>query len=408
MTAILISSVMTDALGFAIPTVIGVALTIAFVAWQRTLARAQRRPEPPRKKLWHYPSVSVIRPVRGADVGARENFEAALDTGYPGDVETLFVFDDESDPGLPIAREVVRAHIAAKRPGRAAVLVAGAPPPARTGKLNAMIVGAARARGSLIAFGDSDTRPDRELLRELVETLMTSPRAGSVFAPVVIDDAPRGAGDVLYALMQNAMYAPVAARHAARHDGALPFIMGQIMVFKREALDAIGGVQCATGQLVDDMYIGRRVAGAGYRNILVKRGLKVPTGGLGLRDFLPIYRRWMAFSRNGLPLSFTWPQWLLGAGFFAAVVTTIAAGLSASPLAMLAPATAIVAFTVTLLSLNRVYGGAPVPLRWWWTPAVLLLIAPAILVATLLKKQVGWRGRTYDVDRSAALAGGHG
>lgn len=391
-----------------IPSVIGVALTVAFIVWQRNLARARRRPEPPRKRLWHYPSVSVIRPVRGADVGARENFEAALDTGYPGDVETLFVFDDELDPGLPIAREVVRAHNASFRPGRAAVLVAGAPPPARTGKLNAMIVGAARARGSLIAFGDSDTRPDRELLRELVETLMTTPRAGSAFAPVVIDDEPRGAGDVLYALMQNALYAPLAARVAAANDGALPFIMGQIMVFKREALDAIGGVACATGQLVDDMYIGRRVAGAGYRNILVKRGLKVPTGGLGLRDFLPIYRRWMAFSRNGLPFSFTWPQWLLGGGFFAAVVTTIVAGLVAPPVAMVAPAVAIAAFTVTLLQLNRAYGGAVVPLRFIWTPALLLLIAPAVLVATLLKKQVGWRGRTYDVDSTAALAVGHG
>ena len=391
-----------------IPSVIGVALTVAFLVWQRDLSRARRRPEPPRKKLWHYPSVSVIRPVRGADVGARENFEAALDTGYPGEVETLFVFDDASDEGLPIAREVVRAHNASFKPGRAAVLVAGAPPPARTGKLNAMIVGAARARGSLIAFGDSDTRPDRELLRELVETLMTTPRAGSAFAPVVIDDAPRGAGDVLYALMQNAMYAPIAAREAAAHDGALPFIMGQIMLFKREALDAIGGVQCATGQLVDDMYIGRQVAAAGYRNMLVKRGLKVPTGGLGLREFLPIYRRWMAFSRNGLPLSFTWPQWLLGAGFFAAVLTTIIAGLVAPPVAMIAPALAIATFTATLFQLNRLYGGAPVPLRWFWAPAVLLLISPAILVATLLKKQVGWRGRTYDVDRTAALAVGHG
>ncbi|HXU70766.1 MAG TPA: glycosyltransferase [Polyangia bacterium] len=391
-----------------IPSVIGVALIVAFVAWERVLARASRRVDPPRQKLWHYPSVSVIRPVRGADVGARENFEAALDTGYPGDVETLFVFDDESDPGLPIAREVVRAHARSGKPGRAVVLVAGAPPPARTGKLNAMIVGAARAHGSLIAFGDSDTRPDRELLRELVETLMTSRRAGSAFAPVVIDDAPRAAGDVLYALMQNALYAPLAARAAARDDGALPFIMGQIMVFKREALDAIGGVQCATGQLVDDMYLGRQVAAVGYRNILVKRGLKVPTGGLDLAAFLPVYRRWMAFSRNGLPISFTWPQWLLGGGFFVALATAVVAGLSSAPLGMIAPALAVGVFTATLLRLNRLYGGASVPLVYAWTPAALLLLSPFVLASTLLNKRVGWRGRTYDVDASAALAVGHG
>ena len=271
-----------------------------------------------------------------------------------------------------------------------------------------MIIGASRARGSLVAFGDSDTRPDRELLRELVETLLTAPRAGSAFAPVVIDDAPRGAGDVLYALMQNALYAPLAARAAASADGALPFIMGQIMVFRREALEAIGGIESATGQLVDDMYLGRRVAGAGYRNLLVKRGLKVPTGGLGLADFLPIYRRWMAFSRNGLPMSFTWPQWLLGGGFFVALVTMVAAALSPAPLGAIAPALAIAAFTVTLLRLNRAYGGAPVPWRYAWAPAALLLIAPLVLASTLLRKQVGWRGRTYEVDASAALAVGHG
>src|SRR5947209_16878210 len=106
------------------------------------------------------------------------------------------------------------------------------------------------------------------------------------------------------------------------------------------------------------MYIGRRVAGAGYRNVIVKRGLKVPTGGLTLRAFLPIYRRWMAFSRNGLPMSFTWPQWVLGGGFFVAFATTLIALAASSPLAAVAPAIAVATFTATLFALNRVYGGA--------------------------------------------------
>lgn len=386
-----------------ISIVIGVALSAAFLVWHRQLARARRRPGPPRRPLWHYPSVSIIRPVRGADVGARENFEAALDTGYPGEVETLFILDDDDDPGLPIARDVVRRHLAEGRPGHAAVVVAGAPPPARTGKLNAMIVGAARARGSLIAFGDSDTRPDRDLLRTLVETLMTTRKAGVVFAPVVIDDAPRAAGDVLYALMQNALYAPLAA-HAAGAAGELPFVMGQIMVWKREALDAIGGVASATGQLVDDMYLGRRAHEAGWKNLIVTRGLKVPTGGLTLPQFLPIYRRWMAFSRNGLPMSFTWPQWLLGGGFFVALATAIAAAFSSVPLAALAPVAAMAIFSASLLRLHRLYGGAPIPLRYFWTPAALLILSPFVLLRTLARKQVAWRGRTYTVDNQAALA----
>src|SRR5271168_1851698 len=89
---------------------IGAIVLVMTVAWHRALSRAiTPRPQAPSQRR-HYPSVTVIRPVRGKDVGAAENFTAALDTGYPGEVETLFIFDDDKDPGLPVAREVVAAH----------------------------------------------------------------------------------------------------------------------------------------------------------------------------------------------------------------------------------------------------------------------------------------------------------
>jgi ceramide glucosyltransferase len=196
----------------------------------------------------------------------------------------------------------------------------------------------------------------------------------------------------------------LAAQRAANADGTLPFIMGQIMVFKREALDAIGGVECATGQLVDDMYIGKCVHEAGYRNVIVTRGLKVPTGGLSFAEFLPIYRRWMAFSRNGLPMSFTWPQWALGGGFYAALIATVAALLSSTPAAALAPLGALAMFSGSLLALNQLYGGARIPLKYWWTPVALMSVAPYVMVKMLTKKHVAWRGRSYQVGASAALA----
>jgi len=51
----------------------------------------------PAKRL---PSITVIRPVRGLDVEADKNLAAALDNEYPGEVETIFVFDDDLDPAL--------------------------------------------------------------------------------------------------------------------------------------------------------------------------------------------------------------------------------------------------------------------------------------------------------------------
>src|SRR5438874_397909 len=95
-----VSTVMTfTLLVFAISTVVVLEIALNHRTQSRGIAEARRE----RERLSQFPSISVIRPVRGADVGAAENYAAALDTGYPGDIETLFVFDDADDPGYPIA-----------------------------------------------------------------------------------------------------------------------------------------------------------------------------------------------------------------------------------------------------------------------------------------------------------------
>jgi ceramide glucosyltransferase len=383
---------------------VGLVLLASILIWHLRLRRAIAPAPGAAVRLPRYPSVTVIRPVRGRDVGAEENFRAALDTGYPGEVETLFIFDDDSDPGLPLARSVVADHHAAGRAGQADVLVAGAPPPGRTGKLNAMIAGTERARGELIAFGDSDTRPDREVLRQVVETLAAAPDAGSAFAPILVDQPARAAGDALYALMQNALYAPLAV-FAAGPARQLPFIMGQLMVFRRSVLAAIGGVACAEGQLVDDMYLGRRLHEAGYRNLMSRHPLRIATGGMTFAQFIPVYRRWLAFSRNGLPLSFTWRQWLLGLHFVSALALSMLALVGGYGAAALPATAALFAVGWSQLSLQHEYGGAPIPLRLAWTAWAVFLIAPAVIAANALRRDVSWRGRVYRLDTDAALAG---
>jgi cellulose synthase/poly-beta-1,6-N-acetylglucosamine synthase-like glycosyltransferase len=145
------------------------ALEVLRSHWQlgRNLDPSVRARAPAR-----YPSLTVVRPIRGLDTEAIENLRAALDTGYPGECETLFVLDDEREPALALIHQAMREARAAGRAVDARVLFAGRPPAGRTGKLNAMIVGLHAARGELVAFADSDIRPDREALRALVRTLL--------------------------------------------------------------------------------------------------------------------------------------------------------------------------------------------------------------------------------------------
>jgi ceramide glucosyltransferase len=367
------------------------------------LAAAVRRPPAPVATLQVYPSVSVIRPVRGLDAGARENIAAALDTGYPGDIETIYVFDDESEPELPLVREAIRAHQEWRRHGQVRVVIAGLPPAFRTGKMHAMIAGLREARGELIVFGDSDTRPDRFAIRRLIEKLLGTPNAGASFAPVVVGPSCRTAGDYAAALMLNGLYGPDVSR-VERRRGHMPFIMGQTMAFKRETLTRIGGLENIRGELVDDMHIGMRVVEAGMLNVVSPQPLEIVIEGLTMEQFARMYRRWLIFSRTGLPgWEFKWSSWSRGVGFFVPLLASLAylaEGQLGPALLMTLP---VFAFGWSTITLHEQIGGGVVPLKFVWLPFAIALAAPGAILSAILHPQVNWRGRTYKLDTASRL-----
>ena len=132
------------------------------VRLRRVLARRPAAPPSPSTA----PSMTVIRPVKGVDIGAEENIRAFLKMEYPGQLELLFVVDSEEDPATPLIRRLISERRTTAH--RVELLFSGSPPPHRTGKLNAMLVGVTAATGELLAFNDSDSRPTRDLLGRLV------------------------------------------------------------------------------------------------------------------------------------------------------------------------------------------------------------------------------------------------
>ncbi len=364
---------------------------------RRALAR---RPAPPHTH-GRPPSITIVRPVRGLDVGAEQNLAALLDLQYQGDVDILIVFDDRDDPAWTETERVVAAH-PSRWPVR--LLVAGPPPRGRTGKLNAMIRGVEAARGELIAFSDSDTRPAPDLLNALVDELEAQANAADAFAPALVAEAPRTAGDVAYAILMNAWYG-CAAAHAAQRTGALPFIMGQLMLWRRDPLERIGGLACADGQLVDDMFLGRRTARFGFTNVMTPRPLDIFTGGMTLGQFLHLFRRWLMFSRNGLPWRFTWEMWMRGAGIWIALALFVLAGARGAAAGALNAVAVLASAAASQIVLHRRFGGAPIPARWCWVPLLLPLVGPFVLLSALAMHKVDWRGRDYAIATDAHLDG---
>jgi ceramide glucosyltransferase len=378
------------------------ALEVLRAHWQlgRNLDPSVQTREPAR-----YPSITVIRPIRGLDVEALENIRAALDTGYPGECETLFVLDDEQEPTLGLIQQALREASAAGRNVNARVMFSGRPPAGRTGKLNAMIVGLQAAHGELIAFADSDIRPDREALRALVRTLLSAPDYGAAFAPVAVALPPTTVGDAGYALLLNGLYSP-AFRYVAHHNhGSMPFIMGQLMVFRREAIRAIGGLESAEGQLVDDMYIGERITKAGFRNVVSAHSVPIIQQNLPLRQFLSNYVRWLTFSRSGLPgLAFKVISWLRGFVFWAGFALTLGALIEGSWLtaALAAWAPILTAASINLLHTHQT--GVKLRLRYAWVGFAILMTAPLVMAWIFTRREVTWRGRRYPLNAGSRLA----
>ena len=387
----------------ALVTIVLIGLLVQLGFAHRRTVRALRLRDGQRPgALDSYPPVTVIRPVKGVDVEQEDNFHAALETGYAGEAETIFILEDEEDPAYPLVVRAIESHAASGANGSARIVLAGKPPAGRTGKINNMIVGEAEARGDIVVFGDSDTRPDTAVLTNLVEHLVADDSAGAAFAPVVNPCRPRSAGDVGYAIILNAYM--VGGMEKALGDGrTLPFLMGQLMAFKRSALHAIGGVKCAEGQLVDDMFLGARIVEAGYSNVMGTHPLRVINHGLGFKGFLKLWRRWLFCGRGGIPASFALPFVVRAVSFFISLGLAIAMLASGHPwLAGLAAAVWILE-GLHYIRLHRLVGGATIPLRYAWMTWMPYPATIPLGLSMLIQPELDWRGHTYRLDGSARL-----
>jgi ceramide glucosyltransferase len=119
------------------------------------------------------PSVSLLKPVHGVDFGSVENFESFCQQNYP-DYEILFAVNDDSDPAVPLIRDVI-----ARFPERNIRLISGAPQIGSNKKVNNLIELARAARHEIIVLTDGDVRVLPNYLREVVAPF-ADPKIGAV------------------------------------------------------------------------------------------------------------------------------------------------------------------------------------------------------------------------------------
>jgi ceramide glucosyltransferase len=198
-------------------------------------------------------SVTILRPMKGAEPQFDANLESLVAQDYPGVVQIILGADSAQDPAY-----VAAARLKAVHPDRDIVLVADATQHGTNRKLSNLINMSARATGDILVISDSDVRLPQAGLSAFVGALQ-QPGVGLVYGLY----RGRPAGNLwsrLAALDINARFAANVVVGQAL--GAHP-VLGPTMAVRAATLQAAGGFEGLKDVLADDFELGRMVRGQG-------------------------------------------------------------------------------------------------------------------------------------------------
>jgi chlorobactene glucosyltransferase len=207
--------------------------------------------------------VSVLIPARDEERNIGPCLESLLDQTYTN--YEIVVLDDQS---ADRTWEIVSGY-AERNPGRLR-LVKGEPLDGSgwCGKPHAMQQLSREARGEYLLFTDADTVHGRQSVAWAV-TNMEWHKADCVSGYVLQEMNTLGEQCIVPATyIMSAMVLPLWLIAALRAPG-LSFAIGQVIIFRRYAFDAIGGYSRVAGRITDDLAIARELKKAGFREVFL-------------------------------------------------------------------------------------------------------------------------------------------
>jgi chlorobactene glucosyltransferase len=335
-----------------------------------------------------WPRVSVLVPARNEEANIRACIESLLQQEYPN-FEVLVLDDHSSDQTRPILEGMMH------REPRLQVLQGEPLPAGWLGKHWADHQLAQKATADLLLFTDADTRHEPNTLRDSVSALMAQ-RVDLLTVFPRQDMLTWGERLTVPILSFSILcFFPLLLAKKLRLP-ALSVTIGQFMLFRRQAFDAIGGYEAVRGDVVDDVMLGRRIVANGFAWLLADG-----TRHVSCRMYQDFASAWAGFTKNLFAL-FDYRILLYSIGWF-----WIGVSFLLPPLVLLSPVLgpflnfpmdmAIIAVLQALVIFALVHHRSrlPVYLVLLYPSNVLMFVLLAIrsLIHTLLG-QSSWKGRS--------------
>lgn len=337
------------------------------------------------KRSTYRPAASILKPVRGLDRGAYENFASFCLQDYP-EYEILFCVNEATDPAVPVIENVQRDF-----PERNIRLLIGAPHYGASGKVNKLCRLAQEASYDLLVVSDSDIRVGPGYLREVAQPF-ADPTVGAVTV-FFRSAAAESAGAALDAAGSAVEFASSAL--LARKLEGVHFTLGATMATTKKVLQEIGGFEPLANHYVDDYEVGRRISRLGYRVEFAPTPVSMVYPRENVWQFLRHELRWTIGLRNVRPLGHA------AIGFTLGLPWTILAVLLAPTTAM--ASAYVLAYLVLRYAVYLVTGAwaleDPVVRRKWWLAPLRDAATFAVWLASFFSNRITWRGLEFTVKR---------
>lgn len=351
-------------------------------AW--TLRRTGRRSAPP-----GFPKTSILVPARNEQANIERCVRSLLSQDY-ADFELLVLDDQSTDQTRAILESLaasdVRLRVLDGRPLEEGWL----------GKNWACAQLAAQAAGDLLLFTDADTAHRPEALRAVVGALEAE--HADLVSAFPRQELRTWGEKLIVPFFSWVMYCFMPLRVAYRTRlPPLSCAVGQVLLFRRTAYQAIGGHGAVHSAIAEDLALARRIQALGYRFRMMEAGALVScrmyrTGreaydGLSKNLFA-------AFGFRLVPYLFAW-LWL--AVMFLAPLVTLGAWAMGVPGVQLAAVLGCIALALVLWSFPYRRLGLPL-----WPAALYPVTLLVMEVVALRSVWLALTGRLVWKDRSLA------
>lgn len=264
------------ALIFCVLATITHLVTSAMVIWRY---RRRNREQPQASPAYE---ITIIRPVCGIDHFDEMTLRSTFLIDHPN-YSIIFCAAHANDPAIPLVRALIAAY-----PDIQAELLIGDDRPTANPKLNNIVKGWKAARSEWIVIADSNVLMRPSYLNELMQAY--TPQTGLVCSPP-IGSHPFG----LAAEFECAFLNGYQARWQCAADTiGFGFAQGKSMLWRRDLLNAAGGIAALGSEIAEDAAATKIVRAQGFDVRLVDQPFEQP---LGPRQWNVVWTRQVRWAR---------------------------------------------------------------------------------------------------------------